>query len=90
MVEEPIARFAYIAFDEVSKAILAHGQTALDALCVADSAAPDSPIHILDAGNLGAIIWNERMDLVTAKRNLLVGLPSMESSSQKLPGRFVS
>jgi hypothetical protein len=85
MVEEPFAHFAYIAFDDASKAILAHGQTALDALCVADRAAPDSPIHILDAGRLGPMIWNERMDLVTAKNNLLVRLPSTESSSQNWP-----
>jgi hypothetical protein len=67
--------FAYIAFDDCSNQILAYGQTAVDALLRADMLAPDVPIYIIKAGSSGLEIWNERMDLVAATKNLAAKPP---------------
>ncbi len=62
--------FAYIAFDDTSKTILAHGARAIDALCNADRIAPNAAIYILDAGPRGLEIWTQSMDLMAARKAL--------------------
>ncbi len=68
MAEKRSNPFFYIAFDDTSKAILAHGATAVDALCDADRIAPEAAIYILDAGTQGWKIWSNRMDLIAATK----------------------
>ena len=58
--------FEYLAFDDTSQAILAHGRTAVDALRAAARIALDAPIYILEAGNLGWMIWSQRLNLGAA------------------------
>jgi hypothetical protein len=70
MGEKQATPFAYIAFDDTSKKILAHGARAVDALCGSDLIAPAAAIYILDAGPQGWKIWAKRMDLMTAKKAL--------------------
>ena len=70
MTEKSANVFEYLAFDATSQAILAHGHTAVDALYKADRIAPDAPRYILGVGNLGWIIWNQRLSLGAANSAL--------------------
>jgi hypothetical protein len=63
--------YAFIAFDHLSKGILACGPTAALALRDADLLAPDAPIDILNAGTLGGKIWAKRMDLGAAREVMI-------------------
>jgi hypothetical protein len=65
--------FRYLAFDNASQAILAHGGTAADALYAADQIAPDAPIYVVDAGRFGWKIWDWQIDLVSAQEALRHG-----------------
>jgi hypothetical protein len=65
--------FRYLAFDNASQAILAHGGTAADALYAADQIAPDAPIYVVDAGRFGWKIWNLQIDLDSAQEALRHG-----------------
>ena len=62
--------FRYLAFDNASQAILAHGGTAVDALYAADQIAPEAPIYVVDAGRYGWKIWDWQIDLVSAHEAL--------------------
>jgi hypothetical protein len=73
MTERYWSPFQYLAFDNTSQAILAHGGTAADALYAADQIAPDAPIYVLDAGRLGWKLWDLRMNLYSAKEALRRG-----------------
>ncbi len=60
------ASFNYLAFDDESKKVLAHGETALDTLLDAYEIAPASPIHILEVGSVGSTIWLHKLALHSA------------------------
>ena len=75
--------FEYLAFDATSQAILAHGAIAVDALCAADRIAPEAPIYILDAGDLGSMIWSQRLNLEAA--NSVLECRRKESSRFWIP-----
>ena len=71
--KENLMPFRYLAFNDASQEILAHGGTAADALYAADQIAPDAPIHVLDAGCLGWKIWDLQLNLFSAKEALWRG-----------------
>ena len=72
-IESVDGPFRYLAFDDASLAILAHGGTAADALYAADQIAPDAPIYVVDAGRFGWKIWDLQMNLVSAEEALRHG-----------------
>jgi hypothetical protein len=69
-IEAVDGRFRYLAFDDASQAILAHGGTAADALYAADEIAPNAPIYVVDAGRFGWTLWDLQMNLVSAEEAL--------------------
>ena len=73
VIEAVDGPFRYLAFDDASQAILAHGGTVADALYAADQIAPDAPIYVVDAGRFGWKIWDLQMNLVSAEEALRHG-----------------
>jgi hypothetical protein len=67
----PQAHYAFVAFDDSTGEILAYGQTATSALDIADKLAPQSPIRIVPAGDIGQTIWAARMNLSSASAALM-------------------
>jgi hypothetical protein len=49
--------FAYLAFDESSGSLLAHGSHAVLALADADRMSPSATIFVVRTGKLGEAIW---------------------------------
>jgi hypothetical protein len=62
--------FAFIAFENVSGKVLAHGPSAIDALSRADRIGPNIEIEILGAGQAGAWIWKQNLPLAEARSAL--------------------
>ena len=67
MVENP---FKFIAFDQDTGEMLAHGSRAIDALALADRAAPSAVLIVLCAGELGAWFWTAKISLALARTTL--------------------
>jgi len=63
MLQSRANEFAYVAFDDISGAILAHAQTPIHALYFADRAAPDAAIRVVHVDKVGARIWAENMNI---------------------------
>jgi hypothetical protein len=67
MVENP---FEYISFDQETGEMLAHGSRAIDALDLADRAAPLATLIVLCAGEQGAWLWTAKVSLRLARMAL--------------------
>ncbi len=66
--------YRFIAFDEATGELLAHGKTAVSALDQADRHSPDAAIRVVSAGALGFTVWIARMRLTDACEALGVGV----------------
>jgi hypothetical protein len=69
-VVNPTRDFAFIAFENASGKVLAHGPCAIDALSRADRIRPNIEIEILGAGQAGVWIWNQNFLLAEARSAL--------------------
>ncbi len=69
-VVKPTREFAFIAFENVSGKVMAHGACAIDALSHADRLGPNIEIEILAAGQAGDWIWNQNFLLAEARSAL--------------------
>jgi hypothetical protein len=58
--------FAYLAYDEGSGLLLAHGSTAVEALDQADRLDPNAAIFIVHSKNQGESIWKSKLTLSVA------------------------
>lgn len=67
MVKNP---FEYIAFDQETGEMLAHGSRAIEALDLADRAAPSATLIVLYAGEQGAWLWTAKVSLKLARMAL--------------------
>jgi hypothetical protein len=66
-VVKPTRDFAFIAFENASGKVMAHGSRAIDALSRADRLGPNIEIEILAAGQAGVWIWNQNVLLAEAR-----------------------
>jgi len=55
--------YAYLAFNQSTGTMLAHGRTAAHAMLKADQAAPNDPIIALRAGSAGILMWSTKVPL---------------------------
>ncbi len=69
-MEQETDYFKYLAFDDVSWDLLAHGQTAAIAVQAAEEIAPKASIRVLLAGSFGRTIWDRGVQLYLAERAL--------------------
>jgi len=79
--------FAYLAFDNDSWDLLAHGRTASLALQAAEEIAPNALIQVLLAGPFGRTIWDRGVQLYLAERALRRAREALE---QLRPGNPVA
>jgi hypothetical protein len=77
--------FNYLAFDDKSWELLAHGRTTLIALRAAAKIAPNTSIRIIHAAPFGRVIWDRGVQLYLAERALRRARDALE---QLRPGRI--
>jgi hypothetical protein len=70
MAEQEADSFKYLAFDDVSRGLLAHGRTATIAVQAAEGIAPQASIRVLLASPFGRTIWDRGVELYLAERAL--------------------
>jgi hypothetical protein len=69
-VAKPTREFAFIAFENASGKVMAHGPRAIDALSRADRLGANIEIEILAAGQAGVWIWQQNVPLAEARSAL--------------------
>jgi hypothetical protein len=70
MNKEEADTYNYLAFDDESWDLLAHGATAASALKAAEELAPHTEIRVIHAAPFGRTIWNRGVQLYLAERSL--------------------
>jgi hypothetical protein len=74
-------RFAFLAFNADTGAILAHGGSAFHAIQIADLANSETSIRVMHAGLAGEVIWNTQTAYALAA--VFVGVPDRSASVSK-------
>jgi hypothetical protein len=87
MDQEETDSFNYLAFDDDSWELLAHGRTAALALQTAEEIAPNIAIRVIHAAPFGRTIWDRGVQLYLAERALRRARDALE---QLRPGKLAS
>lgn len=87
MGQEEADSFNYLAFDDDSWELLAHGRTTALALKAAEEIAPHTAIRIIHAEPFGRTIWDRGVQLYLAERALQRAREALE---QLRPGKLAS
>lgn len=87
MVKHQADSFDYLAFDDDSWELLAHGRTAAQALKAAEANAPHSEIRVIHAAPFGRTIWDRGVQLYLAERTVRRAREALE---QLRPGKPAS
>jgi hypothetical protein len=87
MNQEETDSFNYLAFDDESWDLLAHGRTLALAIKAAEEIAPHTTIKVIHAAPFGRIIWNRGVQLYLAERALRRAREALE---QLRPGKLAT
>jgi hypothetical protein len=85
MTQKEKDSFTYLAFDDESWELLAHGRTAALALQAAGEVAPHAAIRVILAAPFGRTIWDRGVQLCLAERALRKARDALE---QLRPGKL--
>ncbi len=78
MLRADMDSYRYLAFDDDSGELLAHGRTTALALAAAEEIAPLTAIRIINATPFGRTIWDRGVQLNLAERALLRARDALE------------